>query len=222
MSNYFIGNDNFYFLLNEVSSLSIESVEHPWGAVEIEEGSIVIVEALEVIEKLLEIEDKLLGVIIYTDEIKTIHLKLIKKFNIRVVLKEKEEYVYCDNHIEGLESRFYFGEESVVIVSDISEEAVVKLGEISYFSYDRITKKSFAKHGIESFFLRKNLGELEELLPEDLFFRLDRSYIINIKQVKGINFKEEFLIFKSDEKIYINRGKLKSLSKKLSKKYSIL
>lgn len=222
MSNYFIGNDNFYFLLNEVSNSSIENVKLTWGAEKIEEGSIVIAESLDLIEKLLEIEDSLLGIIIYTDEIKTIHLKLIKEFNIRVVLKEKKEYVYCDTHIEGLESRLSFDEESVVIVSDVSEEAVVKLGEISYFSYDRITKKSFGKHGVESFFLRKNLGELEELLPEELFFRLDRSYIINIKQVKGINFKEEFITFKSDEKVYINRGKLKSLSKKLSKKYSIL
>ncbi len=222
MSNYFIGNDNFYFLLNEISNLSIEKVESLWEGVEVEEKSIVIIESLEAIEKLLEVEDKLLGVIIYTEEIKTAYLKLIKKFNIRVILKEKEEYVYCDNHIEGLESRFSLDEESVVIVSDVSEEVVVKLGEVNYFSYDRITKKSFAKVGIESCFLRKNLGELEELLPEELFFRLDRSYIINVKQVKGINFKEEFLTFKNDERTYINRGKLKILSKKLSKKYSIL
>lgn len=222
MSNYFIGNDNFYFLLNEVSNLSIEKAELLWEGVEIEEKSIVILESLDLIENLLEIEDNLLGIIIYTDEIKTIHLKFMKKFNTRVVLKEKKEYVYCDTHIEGLESRFSFGEESLVVVSDVSEEAVVKLGEINYFSYDRIMKKSFAKVGIESLFLRKNLGELEELLPEELFYRLDRSYIINIKQVKGINFKEEFITFKNNEKTYINKGKLKILSKKLSKKYSIL
>jgi len=217
-----MGNDNFYFLLTEVSSLSIEKVESSGKALETGERSIVIVESPELIEQLLEVEERLLGIIIYTDEIKTIHLKLIKRFNIRVVLKEKEEYIYCDTHIEGLENKLSFSEESVVIVSDISEEVVVKLGEINYFSYDRITKKSFAKIGTESFFLRKNLGELEELLPEELFFRLDRSYIINIRQVKAVNFKEEFIIFKNNEKTYINRGKLKILSKKLSKKYSIL
>lgn len=222
MNNYFIGNENFYFLLSEVSDVSIKKIKDIYETQGTKNENILILESLAYIVNLQDIEDLFFAVVIYTDEIKIVQLNKLKKLNIKIILKEKKDYIFCNNQIESLLKKLSFNENDEIILSDISEEAVVKLGEIYYFSYDRINKKSFAKINNESFFIRKNLGELETLLPEDLFFRMERSYIINLKQIKLINFKEEFVLLKNDEKIYINKGKLKILSNKFYKKYNRL
>ncbi len=222
MNNYFIGNENFYFLLSEVSDVSIKKIKYIYETQGTKNENILILESLAYIVNLQDIEDLFFAVVIYTDEIKIVQLNKLKKLNIKIILKEKKDYIFCNNQIESLLKKLSFNENDEIILSDISEEAVVKLREIYYFSYDRINKKSFAKINNESFFIRKNLGELETLLPEDLFFRMERSYIINLKQIKLINFKEEFVLLKNDEKIYINKGKLKILSNKFYKKYNRL
>lgn len=222
MNNYFIGNENFYFLLSEVSDVSIKKIKDICETQGSKNENILILESLAYIVNLKDIENFFFAVVIYTDEIKIVQLNKLKKLNITIILKEKKDYIFCNNQIERLEKKLSLNENDEIILSDISEEAVVKLGEIYYFSYDRINKKSFAKINNESFFIRKNLGELEIILPEDIFFRMERSYIINLKQIKLINFKEEFVLLKNDEKIYINKGKLKILSNKLYKKYSRL
>lgn len=222
MNNYFIGNENFYFLLSEVSDVSIKKIKDIYETQGTKNENILILESLAYIVNLQDIEDLFFAVVIYTDEIKIVQLNKLKKLNIKIILKEKKDYIFCNNQIESLGKKLSFNENDEIILSDISEEAVVKLREIYYFSYDRINKKSFAKINNESFFIRKNLGELETLLPEDLFFRMERSYIINLKQIKLINFKEEFVLLKNDEKIYINKGKLKILSNKFYKKYNRL
>jgi hypothetical protein len=222
MNNYFIGNDNFYFLLSEVTDVPIKKIKDICEVQETKNENILILESLAHIINLQDIEHLFFAVVIYTDEIKIVQLNKFKTLNIKIILKEKKDYIFCNNQIESLGKKLSLSENDEIILSDISEEAVVKLGEIYYFSYDRINKKSFAKINKESFFIRKNLGELETLLPKHLFFRMERSYIINLKQIKLINFKEEFVLLKNDEKIYVNKGKLKILSNKLDKKYNRL
>jgi len=222
MNNYFMGNDNFYFLLNEVTDISIKKIKNIHEITEPKNENILILESLSHLEDLQDIENFFFAVVLYTDEIKVVQLNKLKALNIEVILKEKKDYIFCNNHIENLEYIVSLSEDDKIILSDISEEALVKLGEIYYFSYDRVNKKSFAKINNESFFIRKNLGDLENLLPEELFFRMERSYIINLKQVKIINFKEEFVLLQNNEKIYINKGKLKILSNKCNKKYNRL
>lgn len=222
MNNYFIGNENFYFLLSEVSDVPIKKIKDLCEIQGAKNKNILILESLAYITNLKDIEIFFFAIIVYTDEIKILHLNKLKKLNLKVILKEKKDYIFCNNQIEILEKKLSLSETDEIILSDISEEVVVKLGEIYYFSYDRINKKSYAKIHNESFFIRKNLGELELLLPENIFFRMERSYIINLKQIKLINFKEEFVLLKNDEKLYINKGKLKILSNKLYKKYSRL
>lgn len=70
----------------------------------------------------------------------------------------------------------------------------------------------------EKLLVTKTLKDFEEILPEDSFFRMHQSYIVNIKQVKKV-LKEDggFALLENGTKIPISRRKKEAFLKKLMK-----
>lgn len=221
MNNYFVGNSTFLFLLNEVLMEPLQKIKTISEVDKKNKDNILIAEDLYFLDKWEKFESFFKVIIIYTDEVKTIYLKKLKELNINYILLEKKEYVNLEENLMHLKYQRLFSSEDKIMVSNIWEELVVNLKDINYFSYDRVGKKSFLVLNNKQFFLRKTLGELEVILPE-IFFRVERSYLVNMDQIKVINYREEYIVFNDSETIYLNKNKLKTLSEKLSKKIAVL
>lgn len=217
---YYMGNKTFLFLLSEVLEENIQDISS--GNIEIDgENNILILEDLEKIEEIEKYRDKLKMTLCYADILKTKYLNFSLEKSLNIRFYEKNQYIDINNIINEMK-KIKLNFEDKILVSDFSEEVLINLNKIDYFSYDRNNKKAFLKFKDQKIFLRKTLSELEDILPEEYFFRIERSYIVNINQIIHINYKEEYIIFESLEKIYVNKLKLKNLSQILEQKYKTI
>lgn len=98
-------------------------------------------------------------------------------------------------------------------LSDTFKKGFYNISEINFITYSSITRKTeFHLINSEVFDIKKNFSEIEEkLMKTDLFYKLDRSTIINLKLIKILDFKEESIIFKDKSYIYTSKSKLKEL-----------
>ncbi|MGB5371074.1 MAG: LytTR family DNA-binding domain-containing protein, partial [Flavobacteriaceae bacterium] len=55
--------------------------------------------------------------------------------------------------------------------------------------------------------LTKKLKEVNELLPDDTFFRIHNSYIINLNKIKEFLKTDGYVVLKSNHKIPVSRQK---------------
>ncbi len=58
--------------------------------------------------------------------------------------------------------------------------------------------------------LRKNISDIEKMLPKEYFIRCHRSYIVNVKHIKSI--KKDNVLLENGVKIPISRGKYKEVN----------
>lgn len=87
-------------------------------------------------------------------------------------------------------------------------------GKIIYVSPDNITycesdgnyTKIFLECG-NSIYLTKKIKEIQDLLPQEIFFRVHNSYIININKVKEFLKTDNYVILENNMKIPVSRNK---------------
>lgn len=98
-------------------------------------------------------------------------------------------------------------------LADTFKRGLYDFSEITYVTYSSLTRKSeFHLMNSEIFDIKKSFSEIEESLTKfDIFYKLDRSTIINLSLVEILDFKEELIIFKNREVVYISKVKLKEL-----------
>ena len=58
--------------------------------------------------------------------------------------------------------------------------------------------------------LRKNISDIEKMLPKEYFIRCHRSYIVNVKHIKSI--KKDNVLLENGVEIPISRGKYKEVN----------
>ena len=58
--------------------------------------------------------------------------------------------------------------------------------------------------------VRKNISDIEKMLPKEYFIRCHRSYIVNVKHIKSI--KKDNVLLKNGVEIPISRGKYKEVN----------
>lgn len=155
-------------------------------------------------------------VFIFSDKIDTNFFQ-INKNRYNIIYLKKEEYV--DIHEIFLKEKKILEGCSKVILNDIGNDSYIPLKEITYFSYDRAKKKSFAIIENQKKYLKKSLMELEDILPKDIFERVERGIILNISLIKEINYKEEYVLMRDDEKIYLGKIILKKIKEATLKDY---
>lgn len=78
--------------------------------------------------------------------------------------------------------------------------------KIVYCEGDGNYTKIFLECG-DSIYITKKIKEIQEILPQDLFFRVHNSFIINITMVKEFLKTDSYVILENDKKIPVSRNK---------------
>lgn len=117
---------------------------------------------------------------------------------------------------------------NVFYLSDTFKKGIYNFLEINYITYSSTNRKSeFHLISGEVFDIKRSFSEIEERVKNlESFYKLDRSTIVNLNLIQILDFKEERIIFKSGEYIYISKVKLKELEgnyfKERNKEFLIL
>ena len=218
MKIIFIGNKNFYFLIQETTDKDILYLENVNNLEKIKEKYILIID--NELQEYQEIKssDLLIKFIIFTNKIEVDCLNYLLESKLNFQIFKKEKYIFLEDILKKISIKKVRTQIKKLIISDITKEVYLNIEDILYFSYDRYMKKSFAKVDKSIFYSRKALGEIEEELKElEMFQRIERSFIVNMNKIFYINFKDEYIKFKNEETIYINKKKLKEISEIMEK-----
>jgi hypothetical protein len=216
MEIIFMGNKNFYYLIQEVMGNEIKYTQTPDLLYKVNREFILVTEG----EKTENFEIKnikyLKKIIIFTNKLDVEFLNYLIDNNIAFNAYKKEKYVFIGDYIKKKTAEREKTEPKRIKISDLTREAYLNLDSILYFSYDRHIKKSFAKTEKDIFYSRMGLGEIEEELKESRKFqRAERSFIVNTEKILYINFKDEYIKFENGEIIYMGRKKLKEISEQM-------
>lgn len=103
-------------------------------------------------------------------------------------IEEKEVF---DNDKFDLKSNNTPETSSIVTISSIDKIDVIKKGDILFCKSDGRYTTFYLKNG-EECVACKNIGEYENLLTDNCFFRIHQSYIINLDFVVSINKKSGY------------------------------
>lgn len=122
---------------------------------------------------------------------------------------KKENYSNLIEMIEKIENERY----SVLILkNEYGEDTIINIEDIFCVSYDRNSRKSILETEDSIFYSRKNLSEVENIFSKyNIFIRIERGMIINVKKVYRINYDDGFIEFYKNKKIYYSRSKLKEI-----------
>ncbi|PIB38522.1 LytR/AlgR family response regulator transcription factor [Maribacter sp. 4G9] len=91
----------------------------------------------------------------------------------------------------------------------------IKVDEIIYCQSDGNYTRIFLDSG-KNKYVSKKLKEVEELLPESLFFRIHNSYIINTLKVMEYFKGDGYVVLSNEEKIPVSRIKKDAFLEKMS------
>ncbi len=208
MRYLFYGDELFFYLLKETTSLKIERTE----ILEIENAEESVLITDNNIFAVSDIDFSLFKkILIFSDRIDTEFYKNNQNLKNRIEFHKRDEYIYFENFTSVSEEGTVSVKEKIIL-SDSFKDLVTPLKDIEYFSYDRNLKKSFAIVKGKTYFLRKSLGEIEKAVENTNFIRVERSVILNIEQIKEIDYKEEYILTNSSEKIYLGKSILKKIS----------
>ena len=208
MKYLFYGDELFFYLLKETTSIKIEKLEN-YKEKNYEECILITDNNIFSVKNMdISLFNK---TIIFSDRIDTEFFIKYKNSKNQLEFHKRDEYIYLENFTEK-ENIFSFSSQNKVILSDSFKELITPIKNIEYFSYDRNLKKSFAVVMGKAYFLRKSLTEIEKIVENTNFIRVERSIILNIEQIKEIDYKEEYILTKSEEKIYLGKSILKKIS----------
>ena len=209
MKFLFYGDDLFFYLLKETFTFDIERVEN-FEMCFIEEIILITDNNIFNIENIHF--DNLKKMYIYSDRVETKFLKRYSNFINKISFQGRDEYIFLEKLLIEKQDRIKLEKRNKVILSDSFKDVIIPMEDIEYFSYDRNQKKSFAIVDGNSYFLKKSLTEIEKFMEDSDFIRIERGIILNIKKIKEIDYKEEYVMTNSGQNIYLGRSILKKIS----------
>ena len=208
MKFLFYGDDLFFYLLKETFTFDIERVEN--FEICFIEKSLITDNNIFNIENISF--DNLEKIYIYSDRVETKFLKRYSDFINKMSFHGRDEYIFFEKFFTEKLDKVKLNKRNKVILSDSFKDVIIPMEDIEYFSYDRNQKKSFAIVDGNSYFLKKSLTEIEKFMEDSDFIRIERGIILNIKKIKEIDYKEEYVMTNSGQKIYLGRSILKKIS----------
>lgn len=209
MKFLFYGDDLFFYLLKETFTFDIERVEN-FDICFIEKSILITDNNIFNIENMSF--DNLKKIYIYSDRVETKFLKRYSDFINKMSFHGRDEYIFFEKFFAEKLDKVKLNKRNKVILSDSFKDVIIPMEDIEYFSYDRNQKKSFAIVDGNSYFLKKSLTEIEKFMEDSDFIRIERGIILNIKKIKEIDYKEEYVMTNSGQKIYLGRSILKKIS----------
>ncbi len=122
----------------------------------------------------------------------------IKKFNSRNFTAEKLEQLLINFNSRSINKRITLNTDGKLLF--------LESDEILYAESDGNYSTIFLTDG-QKIVLTKKLKEVNMLLPEDSFFRIHNSYIINLNKIKEFLKTDGYVVLKSNHKIPVSRQK---------------
>jgi two-component system LytT family response regulator len=132
-----------------------------------------------------------------TDDLKDTIVK-IKKFNSRNFTAEKLEQILLNFNSSSINKKITLNTDGKLIF--------LESDEILYAESDGNYSTIFLTDG-HKIVLTKKLKEVNTLLPDDSFFRIHNSYIINLNKIKEFLKTDGYVVLKSNHKIPVSRQK---------------
>ena len=132
-----------------------------------------------------------------TDDLKETIIK-IKKFNAKNFTAEKLERILLNFNSKSINKRITLNTDGKLLF--------LESDEILYAESDGNYSTIFLTDG-SKIVLTKKLKEVNELLPEDSFFRIHNSFIINLNKIKEFLKTDGYVVLKSNHKIPVSRQK---------------
>ena len=132
-----------------------------------------------------------------TDDLSETILK-IKRFNSKNYTAEKFEKILLNFNSSSLDKK--------ITVNTDGKLLFLEVDEILYAESDGNYSTIFLADG-QKLVLTKKLKEVNALLPDDSFFRIHNSYIVNLGQIKEFLKTDGYVILKSNHKIPVSRQK---------------
>lgn len=106
-------------------------------------------------------------------------------------------------------------EEKIIYLSTKYKKNFLKIEEINFITYSSINRKvTFYTKNLEKFEIKRNFSDVKDKLKDiNFFLKLDRGTIINLEEIKVLDLKEEKILFKNKQMLYVSKNKLKELEK---------
>ena len=148
--------------------------------------------------------DYLLKPIDSDDLSETIHK--IRKFNSRTINSDKLENILLEFNAKNNNKKITISTEGKLIFLDIDE--------ILFVESDGNYSTLFL-NGNQKILVTKKLKEINNLLPNNYFFRIHNSYIINLSKIKEFLKTDGYVIMESGHKIPVARQRKSDFLEKL-------
>lgn len=103
-------------------------------------------------------------------------------------------------------------------INDTYQKGIIDFNEIKYIDFSRIERRvNFHLQEKNVFSLKRTFGSVEKKLKDIRgFFKIERGLIVNLEQIKILDYREERIIFKDYSCLYISKIKLKKLEEQKS------
>lgn len=103
-------------------------------------------------------------------------------------------------------------------INDTYQKGIIDFNEIKYIDFSRIERRvNFHLEDKNVFSLKRTFGSVEKKLKDIMdFFKIERGLIVNLEQIKILDYREERIIFKDYSCLYISKIKLKKLEEQKS------
>ena len=103
-------------------------------------------------------------------------------------------------------------------INDTYQKGIINFNEIKYIDFSRIERRvNFNLKDKNVFSLKRTFGSVEKKLKDIRdFFKIERGLIVNLEQIKILDYREERIIFKDYSCLYISKIKLKKLEEQKS------
>ncbi|WP_163468976.1 LytTR family transcriptional regulator DNA-binding domain-containing protein [Fusobacterium sp. IOR10] len=103
-------------------------------------------------------------------------------------------------------------------INDTYQKGIIDFNEIKYIDFSRIERRvNFHLEDKNVFSLKRTFGSVEKKLKDIRdFFKIERGLIVNLEQIKILDYREERIIFKDYSCLYISKIKLKKLEEQKS------
>ena len=122
----------------------------------------------------------------------------IKKFNSRVYTAEKLEKILLNFNSNSIHKKVTFNTDGKLLF--------LETDDILYAESDGNYSTVYLADG-QKIVLTKKLKEVNSILPNDSFFRIHNSYIINLSKIKEFLKTDGYVVLNSNHKIPVSRQK---------------
>ncbi len=122
----------------------------------------------------------------------------VKKFNSKSYTAEKLEKILINFNSNSIQKK--------ITINTDGKLLFLESDQILYAESDGNYSTIFLTDG-QKIVLTKKLKEVNTLLPEDSFFRIHNSYIINLNKIKEFLKTDGYVVLESNDKIPVSRQK---------------